>query len=439
MNARCHFPFSLLMVVTAIMQPIYGANAAQVVSAGSQGRVVPNAFFGMHVRYATTRTPWPDVDFFSWRVITPETEWRGLQPNGKEWNFGSLDRAVDLAKQNDVEVFLTLGQTPRWAASRPDEKVSNGPGASSEPTNIEDWEKYVRTIARRYKGRIKYYELWNEPRFREVDPYRVLPGFTGYARQMVELGRVAKRVLTEEDPLAALVSPGFDAGFVGLPRVDQWFKAGGGEVTSVLGYHFYLRPPERMAKLYSDLRAIATRYGFGGMPIWNTESGYFVVNPEQSVKPQYSGTDYVFARVLTPEENAAYMVRAHLICAAAGLDRFYWYSWDIRDMGLTRSFGKVQTAGSVAYGTMLRWMRGSRIRRCSTDDDKVWMCELQRNGTTAYVVWNVSGDSTYSVPQPVRDGQMESIDGQAAPVLGSSIHIGISPLLLRPKGSVWLP
>lgn len=410
----------------------------ETVTAGPSGRVVNDEFFGMHVRYGTTRTRWPFAHFHGWRVITPETEWRGIQPERDTWNFSALDAAVRIASDNGVEMLLTLGQTPRWAASRPDEIVPNGPGASSEPRELADWETYVRTVARRYKGRIKYYELWNEPRFREVDPYRAIPGFTGYAPKLVELGRVAKAVLATEDPSAILISPAFDAGFVGLPRVEQWFKSDGGAVAPILSYHFYLRPPEKMVKLISELRAITARYGFRSMPIWNTESGYYVENPDRPTKPEWPGTDYVFAKVLTPEENAAFMVRAHLLTAAAGLDRFYWYSWDIANMGLTREFGNTQTIGSYAYGTMLRWLRGANIRQCKTTDNVVWVCNVTRNQEHAYIVWATDGFNVFQIPDDLPFVQAESIDGKVTTIEGRSIRIGAAPQLLRKANVPWL-
>jgi hypothetical protein len=415
------------------------AQAAEFISVGDKGRLITDSFFGLHLRYGTTKTPWPSVDFYSWRVITPETEWRGLQPSENKWNFSHLDKAVELGGKNNVEILLTLGQTPPWAASRPSELVPNGAGASSEPQKLSDWENYIRTVARRYKGKIKYYELWNEPYFREIDPYRAIAGFTGYAVQMVELGRIAKQVLHEEDPNAVLISPGFGAGFPGVPRIEQWFKAGGGSVTQALAYHFYLRPPELMGKLYSQLRAITVKYGYPSMPIFNTESGYYVQNPEHPVSPKYPGSNYVFAKVLTPEENGAYMIRAHLITAAAGLDRFYWYSWDILDMGLTRSYGQVQTSGSQAYGTMLRWLRNSVIKDCATENDKTWVCRLSRNGASAYVVWNSQGDEDFTIPTSMNVGEMETITSQVSQLNGKKVSIGISPILLRAKGVPWLP
>lgn len=406
--------------------------------APTEARVIGDEFFGMHVRYAVSRTPWPRIRFHGWRVITPETEWRGLQPSRRQWNFSSLDRAVALAERHGVEVLLTLGQTPSWAAARPHELVPNGPGASSEPADMKDWEVYIRTVVSRYQGRIKYYELWNEPRFREVDPYVAAPGFTGSAYQMVEMARIAKRVLADVDPNAALVSPAIDAGFAGLSRMRAWLDAGGGDVSDVFAYHFYLRPPERMPELYRQLRVLLHKYGQTGKPLWNTESGYFVENPEQPTTPQWPGTDYVFGKVLSPYELGAYVIRAHALTAAVGLDRFYWYSWDIRNMGLTRGFGTVPTVAAEAYRKTVAWLRRAEIYGCQNREGDVWVCTLARpEAGKAWLVWNASGAVTWRVPDEWGVAEVESVSEGESPVSNGRIQIGPMPMLLKERSGIW--
>lgn len=394
--------------------------ARDVVSVGPSGRYVDDSFFGMHIRYGVEKDVWPNTFFASWRVITPETEWRGLQPSRDRWNFSALDKAVKKAGAHHVEVLLSLGQTPMWAASRPREVVQNGPGAASEPAQTADWERYIRTVARRYKGRIKYYELWNEPKFREVDRYRVEDGFTGYATQMVELGKVARRVLAEEDPNAILISPAL--GSANVARIEAWLKAGGGQVAPVLASHFYEPTPEEMVASYRRIRAGLDRNGYIGMPIWVTESGYFVENPEwPPAKPQWN------EEVVSPEKLAAYVVRAHLLTAAIGVARFYWYSWDIPNIGLTRSYGATPMIGAVAYGTMTRWLRGATISRCETDNDRTWLCYISQKQEKFVVLWNVDEDIDFQIPDGMTFDQIETIDGHITPINGRRIRIGMTP------------
>lgn len=394
-----------LMVWLALAMP----TCAQTLDVDSQGaRPIPDSYFGMHVRWGATTPYWPDARFHTWRVISGETTWYGLEPEKGRWRFSSLDRAVARAQASGVEVMLTLGQTPQWASARPYEKVPNGLGASAEPRNMADWENYIRTVASRYKGKIKYYELWNEPRFREVDRYRAVAGFTGTAKKMVEMGTVAKRVLSEIDPEAKLVSPAADSGLPGLKRLKAWLDAGGGKVSDVIAYHIYVTPPEQIPGVVRALRNLINQYGLSGVEIWNTESGFVIESPDKEAK--VTGSE-VFGEVLNVEKGAAYVSRSLILGAASGLNRFFWYSWDIPTMALTEGKGRTITPAGNAYIKTERWLRGASINECRTADNKLWVCTLNRGERMARLVWNTTGTRNWNVPAQWRPRQYETLLG----------------------------
>ena len=398
-------------------------------------RPVPDSYFGMHVRWGATTPSWPSVRFHSWRVITPETEWRGLQPQRNTWQFSALDSAVARAEKKGVEVMLTLGQTPPWAAARPMEKVPNGWGASSEPRDMADWEHYVRTVVARYKGRIKYYELWNEPRFREVDPKRAVAGFTGSARQMVEMGAIVKRALEELDPEARLISPAVDARMIGLKRLEAWLDAGGGSVSDVIAYHVYATTPEEIPRVVSAIRGILKKHGLEHLEIWNTESGFLIETPDKQAKPIGKT---VFAKVHTQARGAAYMARSLILGAASGLDRFYWYAWDIADMAMSTGKGQHITIVGKAYGNASRWLQGASIPECRTDDDRLWICSLRRDSRQAWLVWDVRGSRTWTLPASWNATHYETLHGNKADVdTNGNIEIGEAPLLVLTSHEPW--
>lgn len=414
---------------------IMPAGAQMLVVNPAGARPIPESYFGMHIRWGATTPYWPAVRFHAWRIITHETEWRGLQPQKSEWQFGALDRAVARAENHGVEVMLTLGQTPPWASARPLEKVPNGWGASAEPRNMADWENYIRTVATRYKGKIKYYELWNEPRFREVDPYRAVAGFTGTAKQMVEMGVIAKRVLDEVDPEARLVSPAADSGLRGLKRLKAWLDAGGSKVSDVIAYHIYVTPPEKIPGVVRALRNLVDQYGLTGVEIWNTESGFVVESPDREAK--VTGSE-VFGEVLDIKKSAAYTSRALILGAASGLDRYFWYSWDIPTMALTEGKGRTITSAGNAYIKTERWLRGATINECRTVDDKLWICSLNRGEQQARLVWNTTGTRNWVVPAQWRAQQYETLLGNEMNVDQSMrIQVDEAPLLIVSGGQSW--
>lgn len=399
----------------------------------SASRPIPESYFGMHVRWGATTLHWPAVRFHAWRVITPETEWRGLEPQKGQWNFDSLDSAVARAQLRGIEVMLTLGQTPPWAAARPLEKVPNGWGASSEPKNLSDWENYIRTVATRYKGKIKYYELWNEPRFLEVDDYRVAAGFTGTAKQMVAMGSIAKQVLNEVDPDAKLVSPAVDARMIGLKRLNAWLDAGGGRVSDVIAYHIYATPPEAIPDVVKAIRGVLKKHDLDHLELWNTESGFLIETPDRKVSPTGGS---VFAEVLSQQLGAAYMSRSLILGAASGLDRFYWYAWDIPDMAMSTGRGQHISPVGLAYIKTERWLRGAMIRECRTTNGSLWICELSRGARQARLVWNTKGAMEWNVPQQWRARQVEALFADAVGASGR-LRLDEFPVLIVADDQAW--
>jgi hypothetical protein len=88
---------------------------------------------------------------FSWVVIQPEE---------KRYDWSAYDRIVNASQKNHIEILATLGghfdrpPVPAWAGSTLAEVVEKNPAAL---------EAFIRAYAERYKGKIHYYEILNEP------------------------------------------------------------------------------------------------------------------------------------------------------------------------------------------------------------------------------------------------------------------------------------
>ena len=234
---------ALLAVGLAYPDPASAAPAA-----GADGAAIPRTYFGMHIHDATHlrdadgRLTWPGVGFGSLRLWDASVDWSSLEPFKGGWKLRHLDDLVDLAQAQNVEIVLTLGTTPRWASARPDEAAIYGKGSGAEPRDIDDWRTYVRMIATRYKGRIGYYEMWNEPHF---GPGGGTGFFTGTAPAMVALAKVAFEEIRAADPAARLLSPGVVSE---VSRIEPYFAAGGGKYTDIVAAHFYGGPPANRAR-----------------------------------------------------------------------------------------------------------------------------------------------------------------------------------------------
>jgi hypothetical protein len=413
--AKFHYIVAVLTI--ALLASISLQVPAPPVVRGPTARV-PEIFFGLHIHHAADLTPWPRSPVFAWRLWDSDVAWSHLQPKPDQWNFTLLDKYVELAQAHHTELLLTLGHTPRWAAARPDEEsASKVQGAASEPKDIAVWREYVRRVATRYKGKIRTYEIWNEP---NLTGY-----FSGTVAQMVKLAEDAYTILKEVDSSNLVVSPAAMGGGSNLRWLDDFLSQGGGKYCDIVGYHFYVTPnaPEDMVSLIEQVKVILSRHNIY-KPLWNTESGW-------SMGKQFADDD----------ERMGYLVRSFVLAWVSGVERFYWYAYDNYNwvsLPLTLPDRRTLTPAGKAYATLQSWLIGSRIKTCSRAIDGSWSCELIRpNGLSARILWasnnnramltRVSGYDQSEIRY--LDGRTESKD------ISAGLRLTSAPILLDHKAT----
>lgn len=406
----------------------HGLPLAAEVPGNEPARLVSPTYFGLHMvwpMHSPYASNFPQVPLGAWRAYYPEIHWFGLEPARGDWQFGKLDLAVRLMASRKVEVMLTLGETPTWASSRPDHAGPMVKGQLAPPRDIGDWENYVRTVAQRYKGRIQCYELWNEPTVREVDGSRA--SFT--AAELVDLARSAHTVIKSIDAAAMLTTPAMVGGEMGADRLDAYFAAGGNRYADVVAFHFY-GFPEQIGRYHAALKAVMRRHGVPSLPIWNTEFGYLIHDPTAAnTHPLIGGS---FSRVMPPEEAAAMLARSLVIGASLGIERFFWFMWDGRNMGLTRfGDGKINAAG-VAYVTVADWLANRWIGVVQRDRDIAYCRLTNPAGFRAWIVWSHTYKAIRWLPPTAWDvRRIGTVDGLYRDTAeGSTLDIGASPILL---------
>lgn len=388
---------------------------------------IPAVYFGMHIHKAakaglyqptqgslgpaggaTPVTPWPDVPFGAWRLWDAGVSWFELEPAKGEWHFDLLDQYIALAEQHHVEVLLTLGQTPAWASARPTEKQVYRPGNAAEPKSMDVWRDYVRTVATRYKGKIRAYEIWNEPNLKLF--------YTGTPEQLVQLTREAYQTLQQVDPSIIVVSPSVTGDVRWLSNL---LKLGVGNYCDVIGFHFYVRAaPEAMVPLVKSVKRAEADNRIASKPVWDTEAGW---GSGFSPKP------------FTPESAAAYVARAYVLNWAAGVSRFYWYSWDNHwwvALQMTADDSRTLTPAAHAYATTYAWMVGAAMKSCTTDTTGTWICQLSRGSSSGWIVWNPDRNVNFTIPAKWQAKQVDSLDGSSREAR-SPLSVSESPVLIH--------
>ena len=403
--------------------------AATTDAASTSLRLIQPEFFGLHMVWPI-RAPYisnfPTVPVATWRCIMPETHWFSLEPRKGEWKFDKLDIAMRLMEFRGVDVMLTLGETPTWASSDPAAKGVYVNGQHAPPRRLADWEDYVRTVAERYRGRIRHYELWNEPTVREVDGNKA--HFS--ASQLVELGQAAYRIIKEVDPQARLTTPSMVGGEKGVARMDAYLAAGGKQCADIVGFHYY-GLPEQIAQYHTALLQVMARHDLDRLPVWNTEFGYLIADPTTPNTHPLSGGS--FARVLPEQEAAAWLARSLIIAASLGIERFFWFMWDGRNVGLITYLERRINAAGVAYGTVAGWFTGKRIGPVQRAGN-VAFCALVENGATiGRLAWSHDYKTmAWTVPNAWNAKATESLDGRHQKISSTGeVELSASPVLIE--------
>lgn len=383
---------------------------------------IPKEFFGQHMHRITKTTEWPPVPFGSWRLWDAYVAWPNLNPQRGRFDFSLLDKYLDLATAHHVAVLLPLGLSPRWASSRPDEPSAYSPGNAAEPTSLGEWQNYVATVVERYGSRIKAYEIWNEPNLKRF--------YSGDVNTLVKLTCKAYETIKAADPSAIVVSPAATDLLAGVSWLDEFLSAGGGRCVDAIGFHFYTYAhdgPEALFPLVQAVRATVDRHGLIKLPIWNTESGWANDNARVRVARSY--------RVVKAEEMAAYVVRGFVLGAALGLERYFWYAWDNRDLGLIEpDTGEFKPAAN-AYRAAVKWLSGKRLQSCSKNNSGVWSCKVfQADGHSkpAWIVWIERGDISWLPPVEWAIQAQEDINERVSEVRPAQpVRLSIVPVLLN--------
>ncbi|MDW8026496.1 MAG: endo-1,4-beta-xylanase, partial [Armatimonadota bacterium] len=112
-------------------------------------------------------------------------EWAHIQPEQGKWEFSLADNIVKSAKANNLQVLGIFLYLAPWASARP-------PSTRAFPIkDIRHWRDYVREVVKRYKGEVKYWEVYNEfASFSE----------NGTPKDYADLVRNAYEVAKEVDP-----------------------------------------------------------------------------------------------------------------------------------------------------------------------------------------------------------------------------------------------
>jgi hypothetical protein len=392
---------------------------------------IDRRLFGLHDSNPTADS-WPAVSPGSIRLWDSDTTWANIEPQQGAFDWAKLDAIVAAANAKGAEVTLVLGQTPAWA----DDPNSLGAGPQYMP-RLDAWNNYVATVASRYKGRIKAYQVWNEA---NIVNYWAQNSQNTPAK-MAQLTNTAYGVIKSIDPGALVVGPAFatrlswQRTYLGtfyaqrIGGVPIWKRM---DAMSLNLYPLDTGMPETSLKLLKQARkALALRGVPLTKPVWNSEVNYGLATGG-------SGS----SSVISQQRQAAYVLRTYLLNAAQKVKRVHWYMWDMPAIGNTKMVaadGYTPTLAGKAFGLAQSWMLGGTMvgptkssLPCAKDRNGTYTCVIKYAKGVKRVYWNPT--KRVKVTTAKSATFMVGVYGKRTAIKGGSKkYVDYRPLMVRSK------
>ncbi|MCB0045270.1 MAG: cellulase family glycosylhydrolase [Caldilineaceae bacterium] len=227
--------------------------------------------------------PWEDIEIHG----KGDFQDRRHEPYRSAWN--KYDHIVDLAEQYDMELIVRLSNPPGW--SRQD---GNALGTYAPPDDYADFADFAGAVAARYAGRVRYYQIWNEPNiYPEWGEQPVNP------EAYTELLKTGATAVRAADPDAVIIAgalastidldgvarPG--GNFNDLLFLQRMYAAGAApyfDIMAMQGYGLWSGPTDRRMQprvmnfgRNQFVRDLMVQNGDGHKPIWISEMNWNAV------------------------------------------------------------------------------------------------------------------------------------------------------------------
>lgn len=393
----------------------------QVSCTATTGNTISETFFGASFNFFTT---WPPTDGLgrtatlgTIRLWDDKAKWGQINTSRGSYDWSMLDNWVDLAQGLGADILYTFGDTPDYAGTIPtgngihclapsDYSCSPPNDVNTDGTGTDaDFSAFVTAIVTRYKGRISYYELWNEP---DCSCY-----FAGTQAQMVRMNKDAAAIIRSIDPNARLLSP---SGHVWTLNTwfDAYLQAGGAAAFDIVNFHMRSTgdlniTPESFVGTYANLTSAVAAHNLSDLPIWDSEHG---------IRASENVTD--------PDILEGYVARELVLRAGVGLPRQYLYSWDDNP-----PVGLQGNLGGTAYNTVANWLIGHSINACVATGT-VYTCAVD----DGQIVWDTAQTcsagvcTTSNYTYPASYHWKTDLTAAKTALSGATVPIGYKPIFL---------
>lgn len=210
-------------------------------------------------------------------VVRQGVGWDHVEKVRGQYDWSGADEVINRAIDHNLEVVLLFGGTPEWALPDDlDPKVTH-PNARypAKEEYAEDFTRFVTALVNHFKGRVRYYEFWNEANgfgwySSMTDPprYNLAEEYTPW---MIR----AYKALKAADPTAMMSTTGIDDNGPGHAKnyLTKIYENGGKGFFDAVADHPYSAAELDVFKL-DEIREVLDANGDHHVKVWITEFGY---------------------------------------------------------------------------------------------------------------------------------------------------------------------
>ena len=232
--------------------------------------------------------------------------WQDIEPRQGKLNFEKYDYIVGLLNDNGIRILGLLNYSTEWAS-----------GAWNKPPKDNAlFVKYASAVITRYKGRVGYWEVWNEPD--DETYWAPQDHMVRYSSLLKDVYRAAKRI----DPGCKILNGGLSKNIIFSLR--EIYKNGAGKFFDILAIHPFVNPLNevdvaRVKGLYNGCKKVM-RDNADDKKIWFTELGAPGVEKPDRTNSWWLGLSP------TEEEQAAWVrkVYAEILPQMPDCEVIFW-------------------------------------------------------------------------------------------------------------------
>jgi len=219
-----------------------------------------------------------------WRFIELVKGGCSLQnPTVLQCDWRKLDQNVTDASNRGLGIYIGIGfWPPAWANNSTGCRIFADRCTANPPTNPVDFKNFVKALVSRYKNRVGYYAIWNEPDFPEFWN----GDYTKYVKEILIPGAESVHAAF---PAGKVIGPEISASNVKLQIALSMACA----KLDVISVHLFRDTPDQDINKLKNEYLPSIRQWCPNKPLWVTAFGWDSDKVTQATQAQYLKDTFV--------------------------------------------------------------------------------------------------------------------------------------------------